>query len=614
MLVALSPAVTNFRYYRSEAQKISAQCSRGLWEGVFQIWSNCDEKWLFYRRFCEFWATWPKLLGDAQEWPRITSDTFADTLESFGAFDLGMTFKVEVEVKVMGSTRGPTLATIILGPRLIVTELWAWFRVVGIWFGTRDLDMTLTSKDMTLTSNAKVEYVRPTRGLPSKKKIMGLSLTVMEIWAFEVCPCFSIQGCVGLPYTRHRREHVLEHVRISILPRLVCVGAQGRAPARQVSSRVSSWVLGCPRWPVCRAAWPVGLLLPFAMRAAAVEHLCLAWMQPLTMGVGGLNATKRRLSAVHSWHPDLSLGIVGFSICDVHSGQNQLLPCHLKPCIQAGAKRFSAFQPSNFWHAFDFRRVLSPRSDFRKNRDDPVPNHFDRARCDAVIGFPLALLLFELLGLENDPLILTDFFWAVATPCSKRLASRRCGRRHRVGRQKVGYPVKNFVQLGPTVSELRDFEIWWRRWVGVSRPLFDCFPESLKSTFWARCARRWLARFLLLVKVSVQITFGWEKRTNAFFRSGAKTVPRSQNPISYKVLRIASSIGIRSRFLSGTFGNMRNWIMWGGGHHNTRLGRSLCLSRDALDFCLFHCREMRISLGVEIISNYRCVRGSIAVF
>ena len=55
----------------------------------------------------------------------ITSDTFADTLESFGAFDLGMTFKFEVKVKVMGPTRGPTLATIILGPRLIVTELWA---------------------------------------------------------------------------------------------------------------------------------------------------------------------------------------------------------------------------------------------------------------------------------------------------------------------------------------------------------------------------------------------------------------------------------------------------------------------------------------------------------
>ena len=103
---------------------------------------------------------------------------------------------------------------------------------------------------------------------------------------------------------------------------------------------------------------------------------------------------------------------------------------------------------------------FSPLSDFRKNRDDPVPRHFDRTRCDAVVGFPLALLLFELLGLENDPLFLTDFFSAVATPCSKRLASRRCGRRHRVGRQKVGYPVKNFVQIGPTVSELRDFEIW----------------------------------------------------------------------------------------------------------------------------------------------------------
>ena len=39
------------------------------------------------------------------------------------------------------------------------------------------------------------------------------------------------------------------------------VGAQGRAPARRVSSRVSSRGLGCPRWPVCRAALPVGCLL-----------------------------------------------------------------------------------------------------------------------------------------------------------------------------------------------------------------------------------------------------------------------------------------------------------------------------------------------------------------
>ena len=179
--------------------------------------------------------------------------------------------------------------------------------------------------------------------------------------------------------------------------------------------------------------------------------------------------------------------------------------------------------------------MLSPRSDFRKNRDDQVPRHFDRARSDAVVGFVLALLVFQLLDLENDPLFLTDFFSAVATPCSKRLASGRCGKRHRVGRRKVGYPVKNFVQIGPTVSELRDLEIWWRRWVGVSRPLFDCFPESLKSIFRARFARRWLARLLLLVKVSAQMTFGCEERTNAFFCSGAKTVPRSQNPISYKV-------------------------------------------------------------------------------
>ena len=130
---------------------------------------------------------------------------------------------------------------------------------------------------MTLTSNAKVEYTRPTRGLPNKKKIMGLSLTVMEIWAFEVCPCFSIQGFVGLPFTRHRREHVLEHVRISILPRGLCVGAQGRAPARQVSSRVSSRGLGCPRWPVCRAAWLVGLLLPFAIRIMQRPLNTCAW-------------------------------------------------------------------------------------------------------------------------------------------------------------------------------------------------------------------------------------------------------------------------------------------------------------------------------------------------
>ena len=151
----------------------------------------------------------------------------------------------------MGPTRGPTLATIILGPRLIVTELWAWFRVVGISFGTRDLDMTLTS-------NAKEEYARPTRGLPNKKKIMGLSLTVMEIWAFEVCPCFSIQGCVGLPFTRHRREHVLEHVRISILPRLVCIWwARRGEPLR--AKWVAEWVAEVSVARACQSAELLGL-------------------------------------------------------------------------------------------------------------------------------------------------------------------------------------------------------------------------------------------------------------------------------------------------------------------------------------------------------------------
>ena len=81
--------------------------------------------------------------------------------------------------------------------------------------------------DLDLQCQGRVceAYSGPTQ----QKKIMGLSLTVMEIWAFEVLPCFSIQGCVGLPYTRHRREHVLEHVRISILPRLVC-GRAGESP------------------------------------------------------------------------------------------------------------------------------------------------------------------------------------------------------------------------------------------------------------------------------------------------------------------------------------------------------------------------------------------------
>ena len=126
---------------------------------------------------------------------------------------------------------------------------------------TRDLDMTLTS-------NAKVEDARPTRGLPNKKKIMGLSLTVMEIWAFEVWPCFSIQGCVGLPFTRHRREHVLEHVRISILPRLVCIWwARRGEPLR--AKWVAEWVAEVS---VARAGQSAELL---GLSACCCHLLCM---------------------------------------------------------------------------------------------------------------------------------------------------------------------------------------------------------------------------------------------------------------------------------------------------------------------------------------------------
>ena len=136
---------------------------------------------------------------------------------------------------------------------------------------------------MTLTSNAKVEYARPTRGLPNKKKIMGLSLTVMEIWAFEVLPCFSIQGCVGLPFTRHRREHVLEHVRMIVLPSLVCIWWARRGEplrAKWVAEGVAEVSAACAGqsaeliWLPAPASLPVGLLLPFTIRVmlAAVQR------------------------------------------------------------------------------------------------------------------------------------------------------------------------------------------------------------------------------------------------------------------------------------------------------------------------------------------------------
>ena len=53
--------------------------------------------------------------------------------------------------------------------------------------------------------------------------------------------------------------------------------------------------------------------------------------------------------------------------------------------------------------------------------------------------------------MENGFSFFAGFFFAVATPCSKWLRIRRRAKRHRVGRQKVGTPVKNFVQIGPTV-------------------------------------------------------------------------------------------------------------------------------------------------------------------
>ena len=73
---------------------------------------------------------------------------------------------------------------------------------------------------------------------------------------------------------------------------------------------------------------------------------------------------------------------------------------------------------------------------------------------------------------------------------------------------------------------------------------------------WAHFARQMLACLLLLLLSSLQKSCSCGKATNAFLRAGAKTVPRSQNLISYKVLRIASSMGNRCWFFSGPFGHM----------------------------------------------------------
>ncbi len=144
---------------------------------MVQIWSTSDKKWIFYKYFSDFGARWPKwtkLLREAQAWSRNISDMFTNTLVSFGAFNLEMTLTLKVKVKVTRPTRGLTVTAIIIGLWLIVIELQAWCHISSASFGLCDLDLTLTL-------NVKVKVARPTRGLPNKKKIIGLSLTVTEI-------------------------------------------------------------------------------------------------------------------------------------------------------------------------------------------------------------------------------------------------------------------------------------------------------------------------------------------------------------------------------------------------------------------------------------------------
>ena len=177
MIIVLSCTVTKFRYYRPGVKNFLADCNWGLGDHIVSIWSNSDEKWSFYKHSCEFgarWPNWTKLLRDPQAYSTSTSDMFANTLESFKAFGLRMTLTLKVKVKVTRPTRGLTDTTIIIGLWLIVIELRAWYGIFRTWFGICDLDMTLTS-------DVKVKVIRPTRGLPNKKKIIGLSLTVTEI-------------------------------------------------------------------------------------------------------------------------------------------------------------------------------------------------------------------------------------------------------------------------------------------------------------------------------------------------------------------------------------------------------------------------------------------------
>ena len=54
MITTLSFTVTKFRHNHPGAQKFSGESNWGLREDVFQIWSNCNEKWLFHKHFCDF--------------------------------------------------------------------------------------------------------------------------------------------------------------------------------------------------------------------------------------------------------------------------------------------------------------------------------------------------------------------------------------------------------------------------------------------------------------------------------------------------------------------------------------------------------------------------------
>ena len=77
--------------------------------------------------------------------------------------------------------------------------------------------------------------------------------------------------------------------------------------------------------------------------------------------------------------------------------------------------------------------------------------------------------------MENGFSFFAEFFFAVATPCSKRLGIRRRAKRHRVGRQKVGTPVKKFRSnrtdglVAGRLQSFGDADVW----LFSLRPLTD---------------------------------------------------------------------------------------------------------------------------------------------